>query len=333
LNVPLMADANAARPRVVLMPLFGLPGAGKSTLAAAIATHAAGEQHRLVVVEFDDIYNNFAGDTFDPAAWHTAFTDFTGAVEQQLAAVVAPPAISGGTAAGLTVVVPIDNLYYGSMRAGFLHAAQRSNAGNVVGVVAFGTALADCAPAVCLERNAARSEASRVPNIVIENMAARLECGVAKGQVPASHISLSTETLSPSGFAAAFWRHVENIAQCEFCPNPPPLRSGPVPETARHRLDAVVRAEAHQLMAAVAATSRAAGDRALLATAGARLSAVKAAVLRRCKEQERAAPARPVNVDVMLAAAAVEMQRVLRSLDLYCVRVGSSSSCATSVCL
>jgi tRNA uridine 5-carbamoylmethylation protein Kti12 len=236
---------------VTVVVVYGLPGAGKSTLVQRTA-----EQLTLLhgwrahVLELDSWLHHRqahsssstdAAPAFSPVDWHRAFDDFTDAIAQLLAATL-------NDATPLpTVIFCVDNFYYASMRQRVQTMVERRN--EMLPNVAFVSVHVAVDTSVALLRNSQRQGQHRVPDAVIQRMAMLFEPGPVKRQPPSSEIhfaAIEDRDDAASLFAEAIAAHV---AQRVFVPRrPPPEDSESKDESRRataasivHQLDLLVR--------------------------------------------------------------------------------------------
>ncbi|KDO27292.1 hypothetical protein SPRG_22201 [Saprolegnia parasitica CBS 223.65] len=173
-----------------LLLLCGLPGAGKSTFARAIAD-AASRTYEVRCISFDDVFAaHFAADggSFAPQQWKAAVAAIYTEVESALAA--------ASTSGKTHILLLDDNMYYRSMRKKSCSCVD--------------------SPDLCRARNAARQ--SPVPDVVFRRMHALFE-----PPSPSMHpwearsivVDLSSADAMPAALHAALAMIAEAVATPE----------------------------------------------------------------------------------------------------------------------
>lgn len=141
----------------LLVVLCGLPAAGKSTLARTLVREAEACGLTAVWINFDDWERALAGDKggdgdcFDPAVWKSARGQCMEAANAAL------------RREKDMVVVLDDTMHYTSMRLQCWKLARTCGS-------TYCQVFVDCPLERCMERNAARDEATRIPVEVMERM-------------------------------------------------------------------------------------------------------------------------------------------------------------------
>jgi O-phosphoseryl-tRNA(Sec) kinase len=183
------AEVDEGRARACLLTTCGLPGAGKSTLARAVAERAESDGIHVTLVSFDDIERRLAlektsasasradaaGDLpstgdFDADAWKAARVEALAAVARLLETDDDGPR---------KLVIADDNFYYAGMRQKCHRVARRARAAHVQLFV-------DISLEQAHARNEAREPHAVVPREALRRMADRFE--------PPSGDSLDPET-------------------------------------------------------------------------------------------------------------------------------------------
>lgn len=180
----------AAGDEALLVVLCGLPASGKSTLAKALAHHAESSGVRAVCVHFDDWERarQDADGGFDPVAWKAARGR---GMEAARAALQRDQKNNRGSSN--VVVVLDDTMHYTSMRLQCWRLARACGS-------TYCQVHVDCPLALCLERNAMRDKASRIPHEVMERMNSTFEAPTEKHPwdahtvVVAAAVSTDTDT-------------------------------------------------------------------------------------------------------------------------------------------
>lgn len=153
--------------KACLLLVCGLPGCGKSSFCRALMERAAAfpvllgepeaEWHHLCYDEVEAECRLEAGgisDAFDAATWRAARSKVTARAKELVD--------RGGSKRQVLVID--DNMYYRSMRKGWLHFAAEN-------LCAFRQIFLQAPLELCLERNARRPPASRVPDFSVRHMA------------------------------------------------------------------------------------------------------------------------------------------------------------------
>ena len=211
------ADGDCAR--ACLLTMCGLPGAGKSTLARAVAARAESDGIRVSLVSFDDVERRLAseksgasasrgddaGDSapgFDAATWKAARREALATVERLL---LSEAEGSAGERAGgenddrrRALVIADDNFYYAGMRQQCHRVACRARA-------AYAQLFVSISRDQAHARNASREPSAVVPRDALERMADQFEPPVsprARDAAGATEAAAATETrLRPAGRA------------------------------------------------------------------------------------------------------------------------------------
>jgi len=154
----------------LLVVLCGLPASGKSTLAKALARHAESSGVRAVCVHFDDWERarQDADGGFDPVAWKAARGR---GMEAARAALQRDQKNQRGSSN--VVVILDDTMHYTSMRLQCWKLARACGS-------TYCQVHVDCPLTLCLERNAMRDDATRIPDEVMERMNSTFEAPTGK---------------------------------------------------------------------------------------------------------------------------------------------------------
>ncbi|KAK9813223.1 hypothetical protein WJX72_010984 [[Myrmecia] bisecta] len=156
-----------------LLVLCGLPAAGKTTIAIALAAAAAGQSVKTEVVCFDDAHPQGTGSSesaiqaFDPTLWKASRQAAICKVQQLLSAPHTASSTDGASGGQLLVIVD-DNMQYRSMRHECFKLARAHQAAYVQ--IYLPVSLEEA-----LQRNACREGPPRVPDQVICRMHEVLE--------------------------------------------------------------------------------------------------------------------------------------------------------------
>ena len=181
------ADGDIAR--ACLLTMCGLPGAGKSTLARAVAARAESEGIRVSLVSFDDVERRLASEKseasasrgddaggstpgFDAATWKAARLEALTTVERLL---LSEAEASVGEDGGgekddrrRALIIADDNFYYAGMRQQCHRIARRARAAHAQLFVSISVAQAHA-------RNESRDPRDVVPRDALERMADQFE--------------------------------------------------------------------------------------------------------------------------------------------------------------
>ena len=183
------ADDDIAR--ACLLTMCGLPGAGKSTLARAVAARAESDGIRVSLVSFDDIERRVAtekseasaslrGDDagdwtpgFDAATWKAARVEALATVERLLLCEAEAENVDedGGGEKDhrrRALIIADDNFYYAGMRQQCHRMARRARAAHAQLFVSISVAQAH-------KRNESRDKNDIVPRDALERMADQFE--------------------------------------------------------------------------------------------------------------------------------------------------------------
>ena len=173
------ADGDIAR--ACLLTMCGLPGAGKSTLARAVAARAESDGIRVSLVSFDDIERRLAtekseasGDWgFDAATWKAARVEALATVERLLLCEAEAENVDedGGGEKDhrrRALIIADDNFYYAGMRQQCHRMALRARAAHAQLFVSISVAQAH-------KRNESRDKNDVVPRDALERMADQFE--------------------------------------------------------------------------------------------------------------------------------------------------------------
>ena len=183
------ADDDIAR--ACLLTMCGLPGAGKSTLARAVAARAESDGIRVSLVSFDDIERRVAtekseasaslrGDDagdwtpgFDAATWKAARVEALATVERLLLCEAEAENVDedGGGEKDhrrRALIIADDNFYYAGMRQQCHRMARRARAAHAQLFVSISVAQAH-------KRNESRDKNDVVPRDALERMADQFE--------------------------------------------------------------------------------------------------------------------------------------------------------------
>ena len=172
-----------------LLTMCGLPGAGKSTLARAVAARAESEGIRVSLVSFDDVERRLASEKseasasrgddaggstpgFDAATWKAARLEALATVERLL---LSEAEASVGEDGGgekddrrRALIIADDNFYYAGMRQQCHRIARRARAAHAQLFVSISVAQAHA-------RNESRDPRDVVPRDALERMADQFE--------------------------------------------------------------------------------------------------------------------------------------------------------------
>ena len=182
------ADGDIAR--ACLLTMCGLPGAGKSTLARAVAARAESDGIRVSLVSFDDVERRLAsekseasasrgddtGDStpgFDAATWKAARLEALATVERLLLSET-EGSIGGERDGGenddrrRSLIIADDNFYYAGMRQQCHRVARRARA-------AYAQLFVSISVAQAHKRNESRDKNDVVPRDALERMADQFE--------------------------------------------------------------------------------------------------------------------------------------------------------------
>ena len=181
------ADGDIAR--ACLLTMCGLPGAGKSTLARAVAARAESDGIRVSLVSFDDVERRLASEKseasasrgddaggstpgFDAATWKAARLEALATVERLL---LSEAEASVGEDGGgekddrrRALIIADDNFYYAGMRQQCHRMARRARAAHAQLFVSISVAQAH-------KRNESRDKNDVVPRDALERMADQFE--------------------------------------------------------------------------------------------------------------------------------------------------------------
>ena len=181
------ADGDIAR--ACLLTMCGLPGAGKSTLARAVAARAESDGIRVSLVSFDDVERRLASEKseasasrgddaggstpgFDAATWKAARLEALATVERLL---LSEAEASVGEDGGgekddrrRALIIADDNFYYAGMRQQCHRMARRARAAHAQLFVSISVAQAHA-------RNESRDPRDVVPRDALERMADQFE--------------------------------------------------------------------------------------------------------------------------------------------------------------
>jgi len=183
-------EADGDRARACLLTMCGLPGAGKSTLARAVAARAESDGIRVSLVSFDDVERRLAsekseasasrgddtGDStpgFDAATWKAARLEALATVERLLLSET-EGSIGGERDGGenddrrRSLIIADDNFYYAGMRRQCHRAARRARA-------AYAQLFVRISEDRAHARNASRDARFVVPRDALERMADQFE--------------------------------------------------------------------------------------------------------------------------------------------------------------
>ena len=173
------ADDDIAR--ACLLTMCGLPGAGKSTLARAVAARAESDGIRVSLVSFDDIERRLAtekreasGDWgFDAATWKAARVEALATVERLLLCEAEAENVDedGGGEKDhrrRALIIADDNFYYAGMRQQCHRMARRTRA-------AYAQLFVSISVAQAHKRNESRDKNDVVPRDALERMADQFE--------------------------------------------------------------------------------------------------------------------------------------------------------------
>ena len=181
------ADGDIAR--ACLLTMCGLPGAGKSTLARAVAARAESDGIRVSLVSFDDVERRLASEKseasasrgddaggptpgFDAATWKAARLEALATVERLL---LSEAEASVGEDGGgekdhrrRALIIADDNFYYAGMRQQCHRVARRARA-------AYAQLFVSISVAQAHKRNESRDKNDVVPRDALERMADQFE--------------------------------------------------------------------------------------------------------------------------------------------------------------
>ena len=207
---------SAPLPSTLVLLVYGLPGAGKTTCVRSAAAVLSGRGYQTSVIELDHWLHGALGPhadgveaetkrTFDPDDWHSAFDHYLGGIAAALAEHAAER--NNGRP---RLVFCVDNHYYRSMRWRVMRAVELANDRAEGTTVGFASVLVDAHTGVCLSRNAGRDGVARVPPSVIERMDSRLERGPVKRQPPCTDVTYDATAKSEVPVGLAFANFIED---------------------------------------------------------------------------------------------------------------------------
>lgn len=189
----------------LLLLLCGLPGAGKTTLAAQLLAHACTLEQPLAAhhICFDELGCGVEPSTFSPAAWKHARKHALAAVAKALVAAGAEGAGSSGSSRSTRVLVIVDdNSHLRSMREEAYSLARKHGA-------AYTALHLCCPPTLAAERNEARPPRKRVPPEALARMAACFETPGVPTAPPWDRDAIVVDA-GNSIDVGALWRQVWN---------------------------------------------------------------------------------------------------------------------------
>ena len=182
------ADGDIAR--ACLLTMCGLPGAGKSTLARAVAARAESDGIRVSLVSFDDVERRLASEKseasasrgddaggptpgFDAATWKAARVEALVTVERLLLCEAEAENVDedGGGEKDhrrRALIIADDNFYYAGMRQQCHRMARRTRA-------AYAQLFVSISVAQAHKRNESRDKNDVVPRDALERMADQFE--------------------------------------------------------------------------------------------------------------------------------------------------------------
>jgi O-phosphoseryl-tRNA(Sec) kinase len=182
------ADGDIAR--ACLLTMCGLPGAGKSTLARAVAARAESDGIRVSLVSFDDVERRLASEKseasasrgddaggptpgFDAATWKAARVEALVTVERLLLCEAEAENVDedGGGEKDhrrRALIIADDNFYYAGMRQQCHRVARRARA-------AYAQLFVSISVAQAHKRNESRDKNDVVPRDALERMADQFE--------------------------------------------------------------------------------------------------------------------------------------------------------------
>ena len=182
------ADGDIAR--ACLLTMCGLPGAGKSTLARAVAARAESDGIRVSLVSFDDVERRLASEKseasasrgddaggptpgFDAATWKAARVEALVTVERLLLCEAEAENVDedGGGEKDhrrRALIIADDNFYYAGMRQQCHRVARRARA-------AYAQLFVSISEAQAHKRNESRDKNDVVPRDALERMADQFE--------------------------------------------------------------------------------------------------------------------------------------------------------------
>jgi O-phosphoseryl-tRNA(Sec) kinase len=182
------ADGDIAR--ACLLTMCGLPGAGKSTLARAVAARAESDGIRVSLVSFDDVERRLASEKseasasrgddaggptpgFDAATWKAARVEALVTVERLLLCEAEAENVDedGGGEKDhrrRALIIADDNFYYAGMRQQCHRVARRARA-------AYAQLFVSISVAQAHKRNETRDKNDVVPRDALERMADQFE--------------------------------------------------------------------------------------------------------------------------------------------------------------
>jgi O-phosphoseryl-tRNA(Sec) kinase len=182
------ADGDIAR--ACLLTMCGLPGAGKSTLARAVAARAESDGIRVSLVSFDDVERRLASEKseasasrgddaggptpgFDAATWKAARVEALVTVERLLLCEAEAENVDedGGGEKDhrrRALIIADDNFYYAGMRQQCHRVARRARA-------AYAQLFVSISGAQAHKRNESRDKNDVVPRDALERMADQFE--------------------------------------------------------------------------------------------------------------------------------------------------------------
>ena len=183
-------EADGDRARACLLTMCGLPGAGKSTLARAVAARAESDGIRVSLVSFDDVERRLASEKseasasrgddaggptpgFDAATWKAARVEALVTVERLLLCEAEAENVDedGGGEKDhrrRALIIADDNFYYAGMRQQCHRVARRARA-------AYAQLFVSISVAQAHKRNESRDKNDVVPRDALERMADQFE--------------------------------------------------------------------------------------------------------------------------------------------------------------
>lgn len=222
-------------PRICLVVLIGLPGAGKSSLCDWLLSQQSAHRGSYTVhLCYDDFLDTRLAYKDQRAFVFRILQQLISAIHGAADWPAEVPLITSSDSNADYIIMCDDNFYYRSMRYK-LHQLCRSE-GCIYGQIYVASSLMSC-----LQNNSLRSGNTRVPDHVIRQMEDRLEVPSAAGwecdTLTVCDVNSEATRLSVVGFLNTLWKKTsEEMTQVSVVQSQPHTQSG------AHRLDLLLRA-------------------------------------------------------------------------------------------